>query len=101
MLFNSAKNQYRKVTVDGIEMEFKKLTFNEVKLCEEQAKTMNEEVPKLFWYIVSNFVRDVDKNPVCTEEDVSEIGIEFQSLLVKKFFSVISVSLSEDEIKKN
>jgi hypothetical protein len=101
MLFYSKKDKYKKVSIDGTEMLFKCLNYNEVKDLEDKAKEIGEDINKMFFFICDNYVTDLDKNKVIDEASVQLIPLDFVGEVIKKFMNSISGNMTEDEIKKN
>jgi len=105
-------SQYRKVTVDGVELRIKKVTWKELKTFEKEAAKLgvdSEDVEAnevdstiaLCQYIFKNFIRDENEDVAIKQTDVASLPVEFCVHLLETFIKMTrGEDISEDLKKK-
>ncbi len=97
--------QYVEVEIQGIKLNFAKLTWGEMRDFQDYAKTISEEdeedaTKKLCVYILDKFVTDEEEDRVIDVEDIEKLPVSFCVDLVAQFLKHITNEDEEDNAKK-
>lgn len=101
--------QYKTVNVDDLQLNFKKLTWAELKDFEKKAKELDvvdvsseaESTIELCKYIFENYIRDIDNKHVIDLDDVEKLPVQFCVNLLHIFVKEArGENLTEESIKK-
>jgi len=104
-------SQYRKVTVDGVDLRIKKVTWKELKAFEKQAEKLgvnSEDVEAnevdstvaLCQYVFKQFIRDENEDIAIDAKDVASLPVEFCVHLLEKFMKMTRGEDIMEDVKK-
>ena len=106
-LLTLLKKALKKVVIQGIELNFKRLNWKELSdfqdFTSEVEKKDNDEINStvaICAYILENFVTDEKGNAMASEGEVELLPVDFCVELVEEFISSLSNSKNSEELKK-
>jgi hypothetical protein len=101
------KSQFQEVNVDGVKLQFKKLSWKEMVEFEKMSSTLSgsedEQVDTLKFvsHLFENFIQDDEGNKAIEESEIQDLPFSFCVNIINKFVEVSRGGIpTEEEAKK-